>query len=278
MKTALKIIKYIAVRLLVLAVILGVLFAAFLSSMNTTNVWLLLTDGMKKRADVILLQQDVSTMSKYFTTRFIDTDSYDQLQQEYDNYSISNYGYKLNVKSFFVWPWETTTTAIVQEAVYSIDGALDTAKLSKDEAIRLNKLNPPDWVNAVYRARLINENGTWRIDDLEKIGDFDFELTPLRTLSPEQEAALNNTTPPAATPPPAVSATPYPVLDVQGTVVAQGTATVNVRSGPSTTYESIAELKDGDKVHIISEDNAWYKIQLSGDETGYVSKMYIALD
>jgi len=277
LKITLKIIKYIATRLLVTAIVLGIIFAAFLSSMKTTNVWILLTDGMKKRADVILLQNDVSTMSKYFTTHFIDTDSFGELQQEYSNYVINNYGYKLTVKNAFTWPWETSTTVIIQEAVYSIDGTLDTAKLAKDEAIRLGKLNPPDWTNSVYKVRLVSENGKWLIDDMEFLGEYNFQLTPLRSLPPDVLASLRPTEA-VATATPAVSVTPAPVLDEKGTVITQGTATVNIRKGPSTTYESIAEVKEGATVHIIGEEGAWYKIELDDDQTGYISKMYITLD
>ena len=51
---------------------------------------------------------------------------------------------------------------------------------------------------------------------------------------------------------------------------------LNVRSGPSTSYISIGALKKGDKVEIISSDNNWHKIKY-GSKNGWVCGRYISL-
>ena len=50
------------------------------------------------------------------------------------------------------------------------------------------------------------------------------------------------------------------------------TATLNVRSGPSTVHTKVATLSSGDEVTILGEVDGWYKL-----ESGYVSGEYITL-
>ena len=53
------------------------------------------------------------------------------------------------------------------------------------------------------------------------------------------------------------------------------TLSLNVRSGPSTSYSVIGKLSNGDKVEVISTSNGWSKIKYSG-KTGYVSSKYLS--
>lgn len=58
----------------------------------------------------------------------------------------------------------------------------------------------------------------------------------------------------------------------QGVVVE--TQTLNVRSGPSTTYNILGTLNGGSYVTITSTDDGWYQIQYN-NQTAYVSANYI---
>lgn len=51
-------------------------------------------------------------------------------------------------------------------------------------------------------------------------------------------------------------------------------ATLNVRSGPGTTYAKVTTLNDNTVVNIVGIDNGWYKITTNG-VTGYVSSDYM---
>ena len=59
-----------------------------------------------------------------------------------------------------------------------------------------------------------------------------------------------------------------------GTVSA---STLNVRSGPGTSYDKVATLSSGAPVEIVEELDQWYHIQ-SDPVTGYVSKEYITVE
>ena len=51
---------------------------------------------------------------------------------------------------------------------------------------------------------------------------------------------------------------------------------LNVRKGPSISFDIIGKLSGGDKVKVIGESNGWYKIEYNG-KYGYVSGSYIEL-
>ena len=53
------------------------------------------------------------------------------------------------------------------------------------------------------------------------------------------------------------------------------TDSLNVRSGPSTSYSKLGTLSKGSKVEVISESNGWSKIKYNGKEA-YVSSMYLS--
>jgi len=54
------------------------------------------------------------------------------------------------------------------------------------------------------------------------------------------------------------------------------TDSLNVRKGPSTSFDIIGTLSDGEKVNIVGKSNNWYKIEYNGTY-GYVSASYIEL-
>ena len=58
-------------------------------------------------------------------------------------------------------------------------------------------------------------------------------------------------------------------------LVQTGGSTLNVRSGPGTTYSKVTTLSDGAVVSIVGIDNGWYKIKTSSGATGYVSSEYM---
>lgn len=53
-------------------------------------------------------------------------------------------------------------------------------------------------------------------------------------------------------------------------------STVNLRSGPSTAYASIALLRPDDKLAVLGKSGNWYEVQLMpGKKVGYIYKDYI---
>ena len=59
-----------------------------------------------------------------------------------------------------------------------------------------------------------------------------------------------------------------------GTVTASA---LNVRSGPSTSYDRINTISEGTKITILSTEGDWYKVEVNGKE-GYVSSQYVSVN
>ena len=59
-----------------------------------------------------------------------------------------------------------------------------------------------------------------------------------------------------------------------GTVTA---SSLNVRSGPSTSYKIVTTVKKNDKVNILQSSNGWYKIETASGKQGWASSSYISI-
>ena len=70
----------------------------------------------------------------------------------------------------------------------------------------------------------------------------------------------------------ALSATSSFADSNEGTVTAD---TLNVRSGPSTSYGITTKIYKGNKVQILETSNGWHKIKTSNGKIGWVSASYL---
>ncbi|MGB1161425.1 MAG: SH3 domain-containing protein [Alphaproteobacteria bacterium] len=84
--------------------------------------------------------------------------------------------------------------------------------------------------------------------------------------------------PPSYQPKPA----PVSVMKVHADMCVRGTSWLNARSGPSTNHRVVAELAEGQRIHITtcqpssSGNIYWCKTELGYGKTAYVSKKYLA--
>ena len=164
-----RLVWYISSRLLVICAVLGLITMAFYFSMNATNVYVIVKDGMAKRAQVIMMGAE-EELSRYFAPAYLERDA--QLaearngQSVYQNYySITGFDHRVNLDWFWCWPWEDTARATVTERIPAIDGKI---KASVREAAVSSGLSlSPKWQAAQYTVMLSRENGIWRIKDLK---------------------------------------------------------------------------------------------------------------
>ncbi|CEH35068.1 C40 family peptidase [Romboutsia lituseburensis] len=56
------------------------------------------------------------------------------------------------------------------------------------------------------------------------------------------------------------------------------TSSLNIRSGPSTSYSVVTKAYKGEKVEILENSSGWYKVKLSNGKVGWGSGSYISLD
>ena len=174
MKHLRRLIWHIASRLLIVTLVLGLLVTGFYYAMNMTNIYVVLKDGMARRAQVVMMTEDISELRKYFYDSFLNRDAAVQTvvngTSPYQDYNIVGIDHRLEMGFTWIWPWDTTARVDIVERLPRIDGrvkgsvAEEYIALYGDEA-----LYPPDWVSARYRATLVKENGQWKILSIQTI-------------------------------------------------------------------------------------------------------------
>ena len=167
MKYLRRLVWYLSSRLLVLFCVLGLMTMAFYFSMNATNIYIIIKDGMAKRAQVVMMGSD-ENLSAFFSPAYLERDALlieaNSGQSDYQNdYTIKGFDHRINLDSFWCWPWEDTARATITERIPAIDGKLKASAREKSEA------SVPKWQPTQYSALLSRENGQWRIRNLSVI-------------------------------------------------------------------------------------------------------------
>ena len=76
----------------------------------------------------------------------------------------------------------------------------------------------------------------------------------------------------------AKAAAPAGISQPAGKTATVTATSLNVRTGPSTSYSIMHVLWQGNKVPVIDESGGFYKIRLSDGRTGWISKNYAVLN
>lgn len=162
---------FVASRLLVLTLVLCIIVVAFYYGMNYANIQVVIKDGMARRAQVAMMNENVSELNKYFQSSFIEQDpvviAVKTGASPYKNYNIRGIDHRIEMGFLWVWPWEDTVRVDITERIPRIDGRAKGSKA--DELVAAggeNAVYPPAWQNGKYRATLVKENGSWKIRSL----------------------------------------------------------------------------------------------------------------
>lgn len=166
---------YLAGRLLVLCLVLGLLITAFYYAMYLTNIQIIVKDGMASRAKYIMgITTDRGELGKYFQTSYTESDAAitaaSQGSSPYSDYNIRGIDHRLDMDFVWIWPWDDTVRVTITERIPRIDGRVKGLKA--DEIIARDgqdAIYPPEWQEAKYRALLVRENGQWKIRSLTPI-------------------------------------------------------------------------------------------------------------
>ena len=174
MKHLRRLIWHIASRLLIVTLVLGLLVTGFYYAMNMTNIYVVLKDGMARRAQVVMMTEDMDELRKYFYDSFLNRDGAVQTvvngTTPYQAYNIVGIDHRLSMGFTWIWPWDTTARVEITERIPAIDGRVK-GSVAEDyiEAYGNDALYPPDWTSARYRATLVKENGQWKILSIQTI-------------------------------------------------------------------------------------------------------------
>ena len=171
MKKLRRFVWYLASRLLLLTVVLGLLLVTFYYAMNATNIYVILKDGMARRAQVIMMQEPAKELNKFFQNSYLQRDENLVLAQEgqspYVYYNIRGIDHRLEMTWMWCWPWESAARVIFTETIPRIDGRVNAKYVEAASALYGEGYeNPPKWQGASYLANLVKENNQWHIKSL----------------------------------------------------------------------------------------------------------------
>ena len=148
---------YLAGRLFLLLTLLSLFTVTFYYAMNATNIYIVLKDGMAKRAQVIMMDEPVSQLDNYFSSSWIARD--DWLQSALNNVdpyrdcTVTGFDHRVSLQRVWCWPWDDTASAVVTERIPAIDGKAASGTV-------------PGWPAGKYNVILTKENGNWKIKDI----------------------------------------------------------------------------------------------------------------
>ena len=149
---------YLASRLLLIIVLLGLCTVTFYYAMNASNIYVVLKDGMAKRAQVIMMGEDATELNKYFQSSFLQRDQ---------NYTIRGIDHRLELTWMWCWPWESTARVEFSEKIPRIDGRLNRTYADAAKALYGDGYEtPPKWQGGRYTATLVKENNQWHIKSI----------------------------------------------------------------------------------------------------------------
>jgi hypothetical protein len=98
-------------RLVIFSVVIAILIVGFYLAMNTANIYVLLSEGMKLRANAILTREGARDLNNFFIKEFLDTDGaltigLSKDESPYIDYTITDFNYELSLEWMWSWPWE----------------------------------------------------------------------------------------------------------------------------------------------------------------------------
>ena len=161
-----RLVWYIASRLVLVCVLCGMLVCGFYMCLNTANIYVILNDGLEKRAEVILTRQEAEKLNFYFHADFLSTDpalegAFDG-SSVYDDYTITDFDYELKIEKLWAWPWDSYATCTVVERIPSITGSVISSR--KSEASPTG----PGWQGGRYDITLVKDDGEWKIIGMQQ--------------------------------------------------------------------------------------------------------------
>lgn len=152
--------------LLLLVLIAGALFFCFQIAREGGQIYIVVNDGLVKRASFIVNnadsdEEDELELRQYFMPEWLARDQL-LLENPYGNFSVSNYDYTVEIGGIDVRPWSTRATVQVKELMSRIE-AIPLEGQSDQE-----NLTVPEWTAQSYTIHLVKTEGErWYISDME---------------------------------------------------------------------------------------------------------------
>lgn len=168
MKQLRRFIWYLAGRLFLILTVFSLCVVTIYYAMNATNIYIVLKDGMAKRAQVIMMGESGADLNKFFQGSYLQRDENLQLaidgKSPYIYYNVRGIDHRLKMTWMWCWPWDTTARVTFTETIPRIDGRVLSKNADAAKALYgASYESPPRWQGGRYTATLVKENGQWHI-------------------------------------------------------------------------------------------------------------------
>lgn len=162
---------YLAGRLFLLLTLLSLCTVTFYYAMNASNIYIVLKDGMAKRAQVIMMEESPSELTKFFQSSYLQRDENLLLaidgKSPYTYYTVRGIDHRLQMTWMWCWPWEGTARVEFVETIPRIDGRVNSANSEAAKALYGDGYeSPPRWQGGRYAAVMVKENNQWHVRSL----------------------------------------------------------------------------------------------------------------
>ncbi len=169
---------YILRILLLIVLLVTLVLGVFTTGLYTSNIYIILQDGMEKRAACILNESEFSELTEYFTDDFLLTD--EALQKDaYAPFTVSAFDYRVDVEKLFAFPWESVVDVRIVEKLASI--AAEPNEQSE------GALPPtlPEWPTTRCDVQFVRRDGHWLINRITVL-----ETNPTQKALPTPDMSL----------------------------------------------------------------------------------------
>ena len=168
MKKLRRFIWYLASRLLLILVVVSLCVVTFYYAMNASNIYIVMKDGMAKRAQVIMMGESAADLTKFFQGSYLQRDENLQLaidgKSPYTYYTVRGIDHRLSMSWMWCWPWDSTARVTFTESIPRIDGRVNARNADQARALYGDSYeSPPRWQAGRYSAVLVKENNQWHI-------------------------------------------------------------------------------------------------------------------
>jgi hypothetical protein len=193
LNTGLKLMSFFVRKLTgIVIIILFIILAAFYAY-DMANIYVVVNDGLSQRAQTVISRQDPSDLNRFFTLKYLNSDSLFYSDQ-YRDYLIQDFDYEMKIKKLWVWPWQSRTSVVVEEYIpesswkFSVTDEMlerltaaqtpadtqkpegeqaeaDAAGENGEEAKEVSLVIPkPQWQNGEKQVEFRKVDGQWKID------------------------------------------------------------------------------------------------------------------
>ncbi len=150
---------YVLRILLLIVALVALILGVFTTGLYTSNIYIILQDGMGKRAECVLNEKPFSELTEYFTDDFLMTDPL--LQKDlYAGFTVSAYDYRVEAERLIAFPWESTVEVRVLEKLASISATPS----EQTEGMLAPEL--PEWPTTRSSIQFVRRDGHWLINKI----------------------------------------------------------------------------------------------------------------